>query len=78
MAKYRFHLINDNVSEAVAVEDLPDDLAAQRHASYLGVELFAKHPDVYRKDQWRVRATDATGVVVNDAPVVEGELHHTN
>jgi hypothetical protein len=41
MAKYRFHLINGNVSEAIAVEDLPDDLAAQRHASYLGVELFS-------------------------------------
>lgn len=75
MAKYRFHLINGNVSEAIAVEDLPDDLAAQRHASYLGVELFSKHSDVYGKAEWKVRATDAAGVVVNDAPVAEGELH---
>jgi hypothetical protein len=76
MAKYRFDLIKGKVSEAVAVEDLPDDLAAQRHAGHLGVELFAKHPDVYGKDEWQVRATDAAGVVVNEAPVVEGELSH--
>jgi hypothetical protein len=75
MAKYRFYLIKDKISEPIAVDDLPDDLAAQRHASHLGVELFSKNPKVYRKDQWMVRATDAAGVVVHEAPVAEGELH---
>ena len=75
MAKYRFHLVNGDISEAIAVEDLPDDLAAQRHAMDLGVKMFASQPDVYRKEPWTVRVADAAGMVVHEAPVVEGELH---
>jgi hypothetical protein len=77
MRKYQFDLTHGQTSEPIATENLPDDLAAQRHASHLGVELFAKHPDLYRKEQWRVRATDPSGVVVHSAPVMEGELHQT-
>lgn len=75
MAKYRFYLINGNTSEPIAVDELPDDLAAQRHACHLGVQLFSKQPEIYRSAPWTVRATDAAGFVVHDAPVMEGELH---
>jgi hypothetical protein len=75
MRKYQFDLTDGGSSKPIAVESLPDDLAAQRHASHLGVELFAKQPDMYRKEKWSVRATDPSGVVVHDAPVMEGELH---
>ena len=46
MAKYRFHLVNGDISEVIAVEDLPDDLAAQRHAMDLGVKLYVTGIDV--------------------------------
>ena len=75
MARYEFHLTGRDTSQPIAVEDLPDDLAAQRHASHLGIELFAKQPGLYRGASWKVRATDAKGVVVHEAPVMEGELH---
>lgn len=75
MGKYEFHLINGKTSKPLAVEDLPDDLAAQRHASHVGIELFAKQPDLYRNGRFSVRATDALGMVIHDAPVMEGELH---
>jgi hypothetical protein len=74
MRKYQFHLIHSDTSHPIAVENLPDDLAAQRHASHLGVELFAKQPDLYRREEWKVRATDLSGVAVYDAPVMQGEL----
>ena len=75
MRTYRFYLINGETSEPLATEELPDDLAAQRHASHLGITLFSKQPEVYRESEWKVRATDVEGFVVHDAPVVEGELH---
>jgi hypothetical protein len=75
MGRYEFHLIDGKTSEPIAVETLPDDLAAQRHASHLGIELFGKQPDIYRGGSWKVRASDAKGVVVHEAPVMEGELH---
>jgi len=75
MPSYRFELTNGALSEPFAVEDLPDDLGAQRHARNLGVELFAKHPDLYRQADWKVRARDSNGTVVHEAPVTEGELH---
>jgi uncharacterized protein DUF6894 len=75
MPSYRFELTNGALSEPFAVEDLPDDLAAQRHARNLGVELFTKHPVLYRQAAWQVRARDAGGTVVHEAPLMEGELH---
>ena len=75
MARYEFHLTGGGTSRPIAVEDLPDDLAAQRHASHLGIELHGKQPDLHREGRWMVRAIDAKGIVVHEAPVMEGELH---
>jgi hypothetical protein len=80
MARYHFHLVDENIALDLEVADLADYEAMLKRAEQLGAELLLNQPDVYGKnpDAWEIRVTDDNGseVLALSLSEVAGKQSH--